>query len=244
MTQPPPQQPSGPLSPQHGIPPQGGMPSPGAPGPHDPGTQGGYSAPAGGYAAPASGYAPTGTGHPAPQGGPGTPAKKPSKAPMILIILGSVILALSVIIGVVLAVIGIGGVASSAGALTHFDDGVGVMQVKADESLQIYVEEGTAVPTCTIDGPSEGAVGAGSSQTSTIGTGDANWVSVDSFTTNEAGEYTIDCGGTPFAVAPPVSIGGILTGIGGIFLGIGGGALGFLLLAIGVILLIVRRRTA
>lgn len=238
MTQPPSQQPSqGPLSPQHGVPAQGGIPSPGAPGPQGSGPQGGFSAPDGGYGAPGGGY-------PAPQGGFSTPPKKPSRAPKILIILGSVILALSVIIGVVLAVIGIGGAASSAGALTHFDDGVALMEIEADESLQIYVEEGTAVPTCTIEGPSADAVGEGSSQSSTIGTGDANWVSVDSFTANESGEYSIDCGGTPIAVGPPVSIGGIFAGIGGIFLGIGGGALGFLLLAIGVVLLIMRRSRA
>ncbi|WP_299299073.1 hypothetical protein [uncultured Brachybacterium sp.] len=224
MTQPPSQQPSpGPLSPRHGVPAQGGIPSPGAPGPQGSGPQGGFSA---------------------RQGGSTAPAKKPSRVPKVLIILGSVILALSVIIGLVLAIIGIGGAAGSAGALTHFDDGVAHMEIEADETLQIYVEEGTAVPSCTIEGPSEDAVGEGSSQNSRIGTGDANWVSVDSFTANEAGEYSIDCGGTPIAVGPPVSIGGIFAGIGGIFLGIGGGALGFLLLAIGVVLLIMRRSRA
>lgn len=242
MTQPPPQQPSpGPLSPQHGIPAQGGMPSPGAPGPEGSVPQGGYAAPAGGYAAPDGGYAPTGAGHPAPQGGPGTLAKKPSKAPKILIILGSVILALSVIIGVVLAVVGFGGAVSSLDDLEVFNSGNGTITAEEGDSLQIYVEEGTPAPSCTVDGPS---VGEGTSQNSTAGTNEATWVSVDSFTAEAAGEYVVSCDGGPIAVGPPISVGGIFAGLGGIFLAIFGGALGFLLLAIGVILLIVRRSRA
>jgi len=222
MTQPPSTPPpNGPLSPQNGVPSQGGMPSPGAPAP-----QSGYGSPQGGYGA--------------PQGGAPGPEKKPSKAPKVLIILGSAILALSVIIGVVLAVIGIGGVASSAGALTHFDSGQGVIELDAGEERQIFVEEGTPAPGCTVDGP---AVGDGPTTSSTIGTGDATWVSVDSFTAEEAGEYMVDCGSTPIAVAPPISVGGVFAGIGGVLLAIIGGALGFLLLAIGVILLIVRKRS-
>lgn len=235
MTQPPSQQPSsGPLSPQHGVPAQGGMPSPGASGPQSAGPQGGYSAPDGGYAAPGSGY-------PAPQGGSGTPAKKPSKAPKILIILGSVILALSVIIGVILAVVGIGGAIGDISELEEFSSGSGTVAAEVDETFQIYVEEGTQIPSCMVDGP---AVGAGTSQDSSFQDGETSWVSVDSFTAEEAGDYVIDCGGTPIAVGPPASVGGILAGVGGIFLGIGGGALGFLLLAIGVVLLIVGKRRA
>ncbi|MGP9744484.1 hypothetical protein [Brachybacterium sp. AOP29-B2-41] len=235
MTQPPSEQPSSrPLSPQHGIPVQGGMPSPGEPGRQSTGPQGGYSAPDGGYAGSGAGYS-------APQGGPGAPVKKPSKAPKVLIILGSVILALSVIIGVILAVVGIGGAIGDISELEEFDSGSGTVIAEADETFQIYVEEGTPTPTCMVDGP---AVGAGTSQSSSFQDGETSWVSVDSFTAEEGGEYTIDCGGTPVAVGPPASVGGILAGVGGIFLGIGGGALGFLLLAIGVILLIVRRRTA
>ena len=235
MTQPPSQQPSsGPLSPQHGVPTQGGMPSPGAPGPQSAGIQGGYSAPD-------AGYTPTGTGHSAPQSGSGTPAKKPSKAPKVLIILGSVILALSVIIGVVMAVIGFGGAVSGLDDLEVFDSGSGTISAEAGDSLQIYVEEGAPVPSCTVDGPS---VGEGTSQNSTAGTNEATWVSVDSFTAETAGEYMITCDGGPIAVGPPLSVGGIFAGVGGILLAIVGGALGLLLLAIGVILLIVRRSRA
>lgn len=235
MTQPPPQQPSsGSLSPQHGIPAQGGMPSPGAPGPQGSFPQGGYSAPDGGYAVPGGGY-------PSPQGGSSSPATKPSKAPKILIILGAVILALSVVIGVVMAVIGFGGAVSGLDDLEVFDSGSGTISAEAGDSLQIYVEEGAPVPSCTVDGPS---VGEGTSQNSTAGTNEATWVSVDSFTAETAGEYMITCDGGPIAVGPPISVGGIFAGLGGILLAIVGGALGLLLLAIGVILLIVRRSRA
>lgn len=209
MTQPPSSpQPTGPLSPQHGFPAQGGMPSPGAPGPY---------------------------------GGAPAPVKKPSKAPKILIILGSVILALSVIAGVVLAFIGIGGVAGGLSELEEFDSGSGTISAEAGDSYQIYAEEGAERPTCTVDGPS---VGEGTSQSSSISDSETSWVSVDSFTAEEAGEYSIDCSKGPIAVGPPLSIGSIFAGVGGVLLAVFGGALGFLLLAVGVILLIVGRRKA
>ncbi|ASK65292.1 hypothetical protein CFK39_04975 [Brachybacterium avium] len=169
------------------------------------------------------------------------PAKKPSKAPKVLIVLGSVILALSVIIGVVLAVIGFGGTVSGMNELEVFDSGNGTVTAEAGESLQIYAEEGAAVPSCTIDGP---AVGPGTGQSSTMGDGEHSWVSVDSFTAEEAGDYEVSCTEAPIAVGPPVSIGGIFAGLGGIALAIFGGALGLLLLVIGVVLLIVRKRSA
>ena len=211
MTQPPSSHNSGPLSPGYGVPAQGGMPSPGAPGP--------YGADAGGPA----------------------PVKKTSKAPKILIILGAVILALSVIVGVVLAFIGIGGVAGNLSELEEFSGGSGTITAEAGDSLQIYAEEGAPAPECAVDGPS---VGEGTFQNSSISDGETSWVSVDSFTAEEAGEYTIECSDGPIAVGPPVSIGGIFAGIGGVLLAIVGGTLGFVLLALGVILLIVRKRRA
>ncbi|MGO1600484.1 MAG: hypothetical protein ACTHX0_12745 [Brachybacterium sp.] len=180
-------------------------------------------------------------GSPSPQGATPAPAKKPSKAPKVLIILGSVILALGVIVGIVLAVVGLGGAFSTIDELEVFDSGSGTVTAEADEMLMVYVEEGTPIPSCTIDGP---AVGAGTLQTSTLGNGERQWRSVDSFTAEEAGEYDISCGDTPIAVGPPVSMGGVLVGIGGIFVAIAGGGLGFLLLVLGVILLIVRKRSA
>lgn len=214
MTQPPPPS-SGPLSPQNGAYGAGGMPASGGPSPYGAG--------------------------PSPYGAAPAPAKKPSKAPKILIIIGSVILGLSVIIGVVLAIIGFTGAASSMNELEVLDSGSGTITAEEGESLQIYAEEGAAIPSCEIDGP---AVGAGTSQSSTIGDGGTTWVSVDSFTAEQAGEYEITCDDGPVAVGPPVSIGGIFAGLGGILLAVFGGALGFLLLLLGVILLIVRKRSA
>src|SRR5699024_5563188 len=78
----------------------------------------------------------------------------------------------------------------------------------------------------------------------TIGDGETTWVSVDSFTAEQAGDYEVTCDDAPVAVGPPVSIGGIFAGLGGILLAVLGGALGFLLLLLGVILLIVRKRSA
>lgn len=123
-------------------------------------------------------------GAPAPQGAPPAPAKKPSKAPKILIILGSVILALSVVIGVALAIVGFSGAVSTLDELEVFDSGSGTVTAEAGDSLQVYAEEGAPTPSCTVDGP---AVGEGTSQDSNAGTNEATWVSVDSFTAEEAG---------------------------------------------------------
>lgn len=233
MTQTPPPQP-GPLSPQQGVPPQGGMPSPGAPVP-----QGGHGAPQPGYGAPQPGYGGPPPGGEAPHGG--APARKPSKAPTVLLIIGALILVLSVVAGVVLAVVGFGGVASDASKYEIFESGSGTVTAAPGDTLQLYAEEGVPVPECTIDGP---AVGSGTIQTSGFGLEGREWSSFDSFTAEEAGTYDIQCGDTPVMVGPPVSIGGIFAGLGGILLAVGGGALGLLLLAIGAILLILRKRRA
>lgn len=177
------------------------------------------------------------SGFPAAQGAP-APGPAPSRAPKILIVIGSVVLALSVIIGIVLAVVGIGDVAGGADDLEQFPSGAGTVVAEEGDSLQIYVPEGFPPPTCDVVGP---AVGEGTSQSSTMTSGGTTWVSVHSFTAEAAGEYGIDCGGLPIAVGPPVSILGIFAGIGGILLALGGGFLGFVLLALGVILLLVRR---
>lgn len=174
------------------------------------------------------------------QGDP-APAPKQSKAPKILIILGASILALSVIAGIVLTVVGIGGAIGTGDDLEEFPAGTGIVAAEQGDSLQIYVQEGTPAPICAVTGPS---VGAGTSQSSTISVGSTTWVSVDSFTADEAGEYSIDCGGPMIAVGPPVSILGIFAGVGGILLGLGGGFLGFVLLAVGILLLVLRRRKA
>ena len=65
-----------------------------------------------------------------PPGAP-APATKPSKAPKVLIILGAVVLALSLVIGIVVAVIGFGGVAkmsSSRGGAPVPADALAVME--------------------------------------------------------------------------------------------------------------------
>lgn len=232
MTQPPSS--SGPLAP----PPGGGWNQPGP----QPGSgwdqagaqHGGGMPPSGGVPSPGGGASqPGGWNQPSP-----APTKKPSKAPKVLIILGAVIIGLSLVIGIVTAVIGFSQVAGGAEKYQILESGSGTYTAEADETVQLYAEEGTPAPQCTIDGP---AVGEGTIQTSGFGNEGREWDSFDSFTAEEAGDYTIDCGGTPVMIGPPVSIGGIFAGLGGIFLAIGGGVLGFLLLVVGVIILLVRR---
>lgn len=171
------------------------------------------------------------------------PAKK-GKAPMILMILGGVILLLSVVVGIVITVIGVSSTASGFNEVEVFESGSGSVTAEAGDVLQYYVPEGTEIPTCDITAPSEEAVGEGTIQTSSITRDGVTWVSFDSITANEAGEYTVDCHGTPVAVGPPVSIGGIFGALGGIFLGVAGAFVGFVILLIGIILAVLRRRKA
>lgn len=180
-------------------------------------------------------------GAPFGQGSSRAPAKKPSKAPKILFILGGVILVLSVVIGAVIAYVGLSGAVSTVEELEVFESGSGTVTAEAGDSLQVYAEQGAPTPSCTIDGP---AVGEGTSQNSTAGTNEDVWVTVDSFTAEQAGEYEITCDQGPIAVGPPISVGGIFAGLGGIFLAIGGGGLGVLLLLIGVVVLFMRKRSA
>ncbi|WP_193106470.1 hypothetical protein [Brachybacterium sp. FME24] len=181
-----------------------------------------------------------------PQHAPGTAPgpKKFGKVPHILLIVGGIILLISVIAGIVLAAIGITSTVGGVNDIEVFDSGSGSITAEEGDVLQFYVEEGTQVPTCDITAPSQEAIGEGTAQTSSTSLDGKNWESFDSITANEAGEYTVDCAGTPVAVGPPVSIGGIFGAVGGILLGLGGGFLGFVLLATGVILLIVRKRSA
>src|SRR5699024_3781412 len=163
------------------------------------------------YATPASG--------PEPQFTP-APASKPSRAPRVLMTIGGAIIATSVIIGVIIALIGL----------------VTTLTTAQGEVIQLYAEEGTAAPTCTLYTPDGAQPEPGTYQSSTRSLGDTSWESFDSFTAPSSGEYEIDCAGMPVAVGPPVSVGGILGAVGGILFAIGGGFLGFVLLAIGIVL--------
>ena len=186
------------------------------------------------YATPASG--------PEPQFTP-VPATKPSRAPKILMIIGGAILALSVIIGVVVAVIGF--VTALSSDFEEFPGGSGTFTAEQGEVIQLYAEEGTAAPTCTLYTPDGAQPEPGTNQNSNRSFGDTSWESFDSFTAPSSGEYEIDCAGTAVAVGPPVSIGGVFGAVGGILFAIGGGFLGFVLLAIGIVLwLLNRNKTA
>lgn len=174
---------------------------------------------------------------------PPSPVKK-GRAPLVLMIVGGLIVAASVAVSVIITVIGAMSAGSSFNELEVFDSGSGSVTAEEGDVLQYYVPEGTAVPTCEITAPSQAAIGEGSSQTSRITRDGVTWVSFDSITANEAGEYTVDCHGTSVAVGPPVSAGGILGVVGGIVLGLGGAFIGVVVLLIGIILAIVRRRKA
>lgn len=164
------------------------------------------------------------------------------KAPTILMIIGGVVLVLSLAIGITLAVIGISTTSGGIKTIEVFDSGSGGVAAEEGDVLQLYKEAGTSDPSCRITGPSEGAVGEGTIQTSATTVDGEQWQSFDSVTAHEAGVYRVDCAGTPVAVGPPVSLVGIFGAVGGILLGLGGGFLGLVLLGLGVLLLVLRKR--
>lgn len=170
--------------------------------------------------------------------------KKTGKAPLVLIVLGGVILAVSVVAGIVITVFGISSTAGGIGDIEVLDSGSGTVTADEGDLLQFYAEEGTPMPSCQVTGPSSGSLSDGPNRTSSTTIDGTTWESFDIAEVNESGEFAIDCGGTPVAVGPPVSIGGIFGAVGGILLGLAGGFVGFVLLVIGVILLIVRKRAA
>lgn len=190
--------------------------------------------------------APSPAPFPSQPGGPDAsrPPKKMGKAPKILMIVGGVILALSLIAGTALTVFGVGSTAGGINDIEIFEGGSGVITVEQSDVIQLYAEDGTVPPDCQVTGPAPDAVGEGTIQTSSTTVDGRTWSSFGSFTANVSGAYAIDCGGTAVAAGPPVSIGGILGAIGGILLGLGGGFLGFVILLLGLILWLVGRRSA
>lgn len=189
--------------------------------------------------------APAPSAFPPHPGGPAaaSPAKK-SKAPAILMIIGGIILAISLIIGTVITVVGLRATIGGVGDIQVFSEGSGSITADEGDVIQLYAETDTAPPVCEVHAPGPDSVGQGTSQSSSTTLEGRSWSSFDSFTANDAGSYEIDCGGTPVAVGPPVSIGGIFGTVGGILLGIGGGFIGFVLLLIGLILWFLGRRRA
>ena len=171
--------------------------------------------------------------------------KKKSKGPKILMIVGGIIMLLSLIIGIVLTVVGVGNAASGISEIEELPGGSGTVTAEAGDVLQLYAPEGAGSVACTVMTPDGSEPGPGTNQESTTSFDGTTWVSFASFEATTAGEHQIDCDSPQVAVGPPVSIGGILGAIGGILLGIGGGILGFLLLLAGLIWwFVTRNKTA
>lgn len=181
----------------------------------------------------------------APQPGfpPPAPTPKKSKVPMILIIVGAVILVLSIVVGGILAAVGIGSTAGGMGEIEVHSSGAGSFSAEAGEEVFVYKQEGAAVPSCDVTGPGEITL-AGHDVTYTTTLEGSSWESFDSFTVSASGEYQIDCSGDAVAVGPPLNVGGILGAVGGILGGLAGAFLGFVILLVGVIMMIIRRRKA
>lgn len=165
------------------------------------------------------------------------------KAGKILTIIGGIILLLSIIAGVVLAVMGFGKLGSDQGRYQVLA-GSGVVSLESGDQVQLYAPEGQAAPMCEVMSPSGATPGGAPSTSSSTTYEGQQWQSFAGFTAEEEGDYAIACDSDQVLVGPPISIGGIFGGVGGILLGVLGGGFGLLLLLIGVILLVLGRNKA
>lgn len=166
---------------------------------------------------------------------PPASAKKPSRAPRILMIIGAVILLLSLIAGGIAGFAGISKAVSIGDEVTVIQ-GSGSFQADAGERVIAYKPEGAPIPECAVNSPDGSQIETGLSASYTFSDDGQNWESFDAITAPTAGEYQVQCpGGDTIAMGPPVSVGGILAGVGGILTAVFGGGLGLLLLVAGLI---------
>lgn len=152
---------------------------------------------------------------------------------------GLAIAIVTVIAGVVMAVIGFGKLAEVV------DDSFRVTgptshTAQADEVLVLYSprDSATAVPVCAITGPAP--TQPGPRQPSGDFTYDSSTIApFASYRFTQAGQYTIDCDRSGVVAGPELPVAGIFTGAGGILLAVFGGLGGAALLVLGVILWVV-----
>lgn len=220
-----------------------GQPGDGRPGP----TPSGYQSPYGQAHPqqppyPDSGYAPSGGfGQPAAYGGyPPPPPPRKDRAGMrrwgkILTLLGVLILVLSVTVGVVMAIAGIGNVADKAFEVNPTAE----QYYDAGDEFQLFSSSSTnGVPACEITGPA--ALASGTNSTTEFTFDGSGVESFDSFEVVESGTYSFQCDSP--AVVASIDASGILSGVGGVLLAVVGGGFGGLLALVGIVLWIIAGR--
>lgn len=219
-----------------------GQPGDGRPGP----TPSGYQSPYGQSHPqqppyPDSGYAPSGGfGQPAAYGGyPPPPPPRKDRAGMrrwgkILTLLGVLILVLSVTVGVVMAIAGIGNVADKAFEVNPTAE----QYYDAGDEFQLFSSSTNGVPACEITGPA--ALASGTNSTTEFTFDGSGVESFDSFEVVESGTYSFQCDSP--AVVASIDASGILRGVGGVLLAVVGGGFGGLLALVGIVLWIIAGR--
>ncbi|WP_439032062.1 hypothetical protein [Gordonia terrae] len=213
----------------YGQPLQSGAPLPGTGYPQPGSPQPGYGQPAYGQPGSFGGYPPA-------------PPPRKDRSGMrrwgkILTLVGVVILVLSVAVGVVLAVAGIGDVVDQADKAFEVNP-TAEQYYDAGDTFQLFSSAANGVPSCEITGPA--ALESGTN-TSTEFTFDGSGVeSFDSFEVVESGTYSFRCDSP--AVVASIDASGIFSGVGGVLLAVFGGGLGGLLALVGIVLWIIAGR--
>lgn len=140
----------------------------------------------------------------------------------------------TVVVGIVLAVVGFGKVADLSDGSFRVD-GPTEYVAEADSVLVMYHSDViTFSPTCTATGPAPPEVDW--QRTDSIRINNLTVVSFQSFRFVEAGTYTIACDAPGVIAGPKLSVTGIFAGVGGILVAAFGGGIGFVMLMFGAIL--------
>lgn len=187
-----------------------------------------------------SGHPPSGGyGQPAYPGYPPPPAPRKDRAGMrrwgkILTLLGVLILVLSVTVGVVMAIAGIGNVADKAFEVNPTAE----QYYDAGDEFQLFSSSTNGVPACEITGPA--ALASGTNSTTEFTFDGSGVESFDSFEVVESGTYSFQCDSP--AVVASIDASGILSGVGGVLLAVVGGGFGGLLALVGIVLWIIAGR--
>lgn len=224
-----------------------GHPGAGQPGPTPSGHRSPYGQPSSPQPPfPDGGYGPSGgLGQPGSYGGypPAVPPPRKDRAGMrrwgkILTLLGVVILVLSVAVGVILAVAGIGNVVDQADKAFQVDPTAEQYYDAGDEFQLFSTSASNDVPACEITGPA--ALASGTNTTTEFTFNGSGVESFDSFEVVESGTYSFRCDSP--AVVASLDASGIFSGVGGVLLAVFGGGLGGLLALAGIVLWIIAGR--
>lgn len=237
-------QPGQPQNPQHHSMPYGrqpGVSGPGVGASYGQGAQGSYSQqmPGGAPGQPGS-QRPYGQPGPGQYSGPvppppyNAPQKPPSKAPKIMIVVGAILMAVSVVLFVLFATQLMSAIPSEDDVVTV--NGPTEVQITGGEMKVIYASDVSV--GCDVTGPTADVPDVTLRISMNWGRNGENYTGIGKVGGDGQpdGTYTVECDGDGVVIAPPISIPGITTSVLSAVVGGFAGLIGLVLLIVGLVL--------